>query len=104
MSLDAQLEILEKQIALNLSKSFSISNDWLEVHRKNNVFLERNKNWLITSITILVSDLTNFSKTRVKDLILCIYTERNNWCHAHGTHKVLHTCQITIVKHANSSV
>ena len=32
------------------------------------------------------------------------YTERNNWWHAHGTHKMSHTCQMTIVKNAYSNV
>ena len=80
LSLDAQLEILEKQIALNSSESFSISseakNSLIKLlckikarrqkeHRKNDVFLESNKNWLKTAIRISVINLTNFWKTRV---------------------------------------
>ena len=79
LSLDAQLEIFEEQIPSNLFDSFSISSEAKdslkkllrkmngrrqEVHRKN-VFLERNNNLLTSSITISVSNLTNFLKTRV---------------------------------------
>ena len=38
-----------------------------EVRQKNDVFLERNKNWLKTPIIIWVSNLTNFLKTLVVD-------------------------------------
>ena len=38
------------------------------------------------------------------EILFINYTERNNWCHAHGTHEVLHTCQITIVKQWSQNV
>ena len=45
----------------------------------------------------------SFKKSLEKDrkTNYTVYTERNNWCHAHGTQEVLHTCRITIVKHVN---
>ena len=65
-------------MVLNLFESFSISSEaknslkkllfkmksrWQEVHRKNDVFLERNRNWFKTSITVSVSNSLIFENS-----------------------------------------
>lgn len=80
LCLDEQLQILEEKITLESSESFTIDNNekdslkkllcniksrWLEVHRSHDAFLKKNKKWLQTSITILVINFIDVSKTRV---------------------------------------
>lgn len=79
-SFTQQVAIFEEKVASKLSIHFSICSDskaalqklvgnlykkWQEAHRNNIHFQKKYETWLKTSVTIFVSNLINFYKTRL---------------------------------------